>query len=49
MTHFTPPPAPGEIEASIGQDINDIGVAFPGMLPLTDLGACAPVALAAQV
>ena len=56
MSQFTPPPAPGEVEAFIGQVVTD--AAFSGVLvnvgrklglyqAMTDLGACTSVALAA--
>ena len=58
MTQFTPPPAPGEVEAFIDQVVSDMGVAFDrapthvghklGLYrAMADLGACASVALAA--
>jgi SAM-dependent methyltransferase len=57
MTKFTPPPAPGEVEAFIGQVVTDLGAAFSGVLvnvgrklglytAMADLGACTSVALA---
>jgi hypothetical protein len=33
MTPFTPPPAPGEVEAFIGQVITDLSAAFSGVPP----------------
>ena len=56
MTKFTPPPAPGEVEAFIGQVVTDLGAAFSGVLvnvgrklglytAMADLGACTSVAL----
>src|SRR5437773_1329553 len=32
MNQFTPPPAPGEIEAFIGQVVTDLSAAFSGVL-----------------
>ena len=57
MTRFTPPPAPSEIEAFIGQVVTDLSAAFSGVLvnvgrklglyqAMADLGACTSVALA---
>jgi SAM-dependent methyltransferase len=57
MTKFTPPPAPGEVEAFIGQVVTDLGAAFSGVLvnvgrklglytAMADLGPCTSVALA---
>jgi SAM-dependent methyltransferase len=57
MTKFTPPPAPGEVEAFIGQVVTDLGAAFSGVLvnvgrklglytAMADIGACTSVALA---
>jgi len=57
MTIFTPPPAPGEVEAFIGQVVTDLGAAFSGVLvnvgrklglytAMADLGPCTSVALA---
>jgi len=57
MTRITPPPAPGEIEAFIGQVVTDLSAAFSGVLvnvgrklglykAMADLGACTSVALA---
>jgi SAM-dependent methyltransferase len=57
MTKFTPPPAPGEVEAFIGQVVTDLGATFSGVLvnvgrklglytAMADLGACTSVALA---
>jgi SAM-dependent methyltransferase len=57
MTQVTPPPAPGEAEAFIGQVVTDLGAAFSGVLvnvgrrlglyqAMASLGACTPVALA---
>jgi SAM-dependent methyltransferase len=57
MTKFTPPPAPGEVEAFIGQVVTDLGAAFSGVLvnvgrklglytAMADLGACTSMALA---
>ena len=59
MTQFAPPPAPGEVEAFIGQVVTDLSaLAFSGVLvnvgrklglyqAMADLGACTSVALAA--
>jgi SAM-dependent methyltransferase len=60
MTQMTPPPAPGEVEAFIGQVVTDLGAAFSGVLvnvgrklglyqAMADLGACTSVALADTV
>jgi SAM-dependent methyltransferase len=57
MTQFTPPPAPSEVEAFIGQVVTDLSAAFSGVLvnvgrklglyrAMVDLGACTSVALA---
>jgi hypothetical protein len=57
MTQFTPPPAPGEVEAFVGQVVTDLSAAFSGVLvnvgrklglyqAMADLGACTSVALA---
>jgi SAM-dependent methyltransferase len=57
MNQFTPPPAPGEVEAFIGQVVTDLSAAFSGVLvnvgrklglyqAMADLGACTSVALA---
>ena len=57
MTKFTPPPAPGEVEAFIGQVVTDLSAAFSGVLvnvgrklglyqAMADLGASTSVALA---
>ncbi len=57
MTQFTPPPAPGEVEAFIGQVVTDLSAAFSGVLvnvgrklglyqAMADLGACTSLALA---
>src|ERR1700693_2576611 len=57
MTRFTPPPAPGEVEAFIGQVVADLSAAFSGVLvnvgrklglyqAMVDIGACTSVALA---
>jgi SAM-dependent methyltransferase len=57
MTQFTPPPAPSEVEAFIGQVITDLSAAFSGVLvnvgrklglyqTMANLGACTSVALA---
>jgi len=57
MTIFTPPPAPAEVEAFIGQVVTDLGAAFSGVLvnvgrklglytAMADLGPCTSVALA---
>ena len=57
MTQFTPPPAPSELEAFIGQVVTDLSAAFSGVLvnvgrklglyqAMADLGACTSVALA---
>ena len=32
MTQFTPPPAPGEVEAFIGQVVTDLSAAVSGVL-----------------
>src|SRR5215471_11536177 len=32
MTQFTPPPAPSEVEAFIGQVVTDLSAAFSGVL-----------------
>ena len=56
MTQFSAPPAPGEVEAFIGQVVTDLSAAFSGVLvnvgrklglyqAMTDLGACTSVAL----
>jgi hypothetical protein len=58
MTQFTPPPAPGEVEAFIGQVVTDLSATFSGALDnvgrklglyhvMADLGACTSMALAA--
>ena len=58
MTQFSAPPAPGEVEAFIGQVVTDLSAAFSGVLvnvgrklglyqAMADLGACTSVALAA--
>jgi SAM-dependent methyltransferase len=57
MTHLTPPPAPGEIEAFIGQVVTDLSAAVSGVLvnvgrklglyqAMAGLGPCTSVALA---
>lgn len=57
MTKFTPPPAPSEIEAFVGQVVTDLSAAFSGVLvnvgrklglyqAMADLGACTSTALA---
>ena len=57
MTQFTPPPAPSEVEAFIGQVVTDLSATFSGVLvnvgrklglyqKMADLGACTSVALA---
>src|SRR6476661_3356633 len=57
MTQYTPPPAPSEVEAFIGQVVTDLGAAFSGVLvnvgrklglyqAMADLGACTSAALA---
>jgi 2-polyprenyl-3-methyl-5-hydroxy-6-metoxy-1,4-benzoquinol methylase len=57
MNQFTPPPAPSEVEAFIGQVITDLSAAFSGVLvnvgrklglyqTMADLGACTSAALA---
>jgi len=57
MTHFTPPPSPGEIEAFVGQVVTDLSAAFSGVLvnvgrklgmykAMVDLGVCTSMALA---
>jgi SAM-dependent methyltransferase len=57
MTQFTPPPAPTEVEAFIGQVVTDLGAAFSGVLvnvgrklglyqAMAGLGACTSVSLA---
>src|SRR6185369_2303516 len=56
MTQFTPPPAPSEIEAFIGQVVTDLSAAFSGVLvnvgrklglyqAMAELGACTSAAL----
>ncbi len=51
MTKFTPPPAPSEVEAFVGQVVTDLSAAFSGVLvnvgrklglyqAMVDLGAC---------
>jgi hypothetical protein len=58
MTQLTPPPAPSEVEAFIGQVVADLSAAFSGVLvnvgrklglyqAMADLGAGTSVALAA--
>jgi hypothetical protein len=58
VSQFTPPPAPSEVEAFIGQVGTDLSAAFSGVLvdvgrklglyrAKADLGACTSVALAA--
>jgi hypothetical protein len=58
MNQFTPPPAPSEVEAFVGQVVTDLSAAFSGVLvnvgrklglyqAMADLGACTSVALAA--
>ena len=57
MTQLTPPPAPSEVEAFIGQVVTDLSAAFSGVLvnvgrklglyqAMADLGTCTSVALA---
>lgn len=57
MTRFTPQPAPGEVEAFIGQVVTDLSAAFSGVLvnvgrrlglyrAMADLGACTSATLA---
>jgi hypothetical protein len=57
MTRFTPPPAPSEVEAFIGQVVTDLSAAFSGVLvnvgcklglyqAMADLGTCTSTALA---
>jgi SAM-dependent methyltransferase len=57
MSQFTPPPAPGEVEAFIGQVVTDLSAAFSGVLvnvgrklglyqAMADLGACTSSVLA---
>jgi SAM-dependent methyltransferase len=57
MTQFTPPPAPGEVEAFIGQVVTDLSAAFSGVLvnvgrklglyqAMAEMGACTSAALA---
>ncbi len=57
MIQFTTPPAPGEVEAFIGQVVTDLSAALSGVLvnvgrrlglyqAMADLGACTSVALA---
>jgi SAM-dependent methyltransferase len=57
MTQLTTPPAPGEIEAFIGQVVTDLGAAFSGVLinvgrklglyrAMVDLGPCTSAELA---
>ena len=56
MSQFTPPPAPSEVQAFIGQVVTDLSAAFSGVLvnvgrklgPYQAMaGACTSVALAA--
>ena len=55
MTQFTPPPAPGEVEAFVGQVVTDLSAAVSGVLvnvgrklglyqAMADLGACTSAA-----
>ncbi len=57
MTQLTPPPAPGEIEAFIGQVVTDLSAAFSGVLvnvgrklglyqAMVDIGPCTSAQLA---
>jgi SAM-dependent methyltransferase len=57
MTKFTPPPAPSEVEAFVGQVVTDLSAAFSGVLvnvgrklglyqALAELGACTSMTLA---
>ncbi len=57
MSKFTPSPAPGEVEAFIGQVVTDLSAAFSGVLvnvgrrlglyrAMADLGACTSATLA---
>ncbi|HUO89446.1 MAG TPA: class I SAM-dependent methyltransferase [Rhizomicrobium sp.] len=57
MTLFTAPPAPGEVEAFVGQLVTDLSAALSGVLvnvgrrlglyqAMADLGPCTPTALA---
>ena len=57
MTRFTSQPAPGDVEAFIGQIVTDLGAAFSGVLvnvgrklglytAMADLGACTSARLA---
>ena len=57
MTQLAAQPAPGEVEAFIGQVVTDLAAAFSGVLvnvgrklglytAMADLGACTSVALA---
>ena len=57
MTQFAAPPAPGEVEAFVGQVVTDLSAAFSGVLvnvgrklglyqAMADLGACTSVTLA---
>jgi hypothetical protein len=56
VNQFTPPPAPGEVEAFIGQVVADLSAAFSGVLvnvgrklglyqAMAELGACMSAAL----
>src|SRR6476619_5502078 len=60
MTQFSAPPAPGEVEAFIGQVVTDLSAAFSGALvnvgrklglyrAMDDLGACTSRALCTRV
>jgi len=57
MSKFTPPPAPGEVEAFIGQVVTDLSAAFSGVLvnvgrklglyqTMANIGPCTSMALA---
>ncbi len=46
MTQFTPPPAPSEVEAFIGQVVADVGRKLGLYQAMADLGACTSMALA---
>ena len=57
MDRFTTPPAPGEVEAFIGQVVTDLSAAFSGVLvnvgrklglyqAMADLGTCTSAVLA---
>ena len=57
MTEYTPPPAPSDVQAFMGQVVTDLGAAFSGVLvnvgrrlglyrAMADLGACTSATLA---